>query len=468
MSRSADIQLAKWLIREGYAEKNAVESWLNAKLKAEKAGKNVSDLLTLLVKKGVVEAEKFEQIKAEFLKEKALNESLASEEKVRQKAAVQVETVPVEESLEEMYETEKDTAVAKTGIKAKVNRDRDTRLCPECNTNLSLDLKDCNVCGAHIPSDAWIQCVFCNKSQPVGCDHCEHCGCDPQTGESGPKTAICEVCAIAMLPNTAICYSCGSEQKNKRSDKATLFATAHVVVLVAFVIFLVPSIWIGSQYKKEIETLATTLHEVVFYGEDVFRNVSPKILPDQVLDKTIPEPNSKLLAEILPLAKNNNWKGVAKQLEARLEESDPLTLSLLGLSYYHLEEKQSLAALQKARPDISDLNDLFLRLRYEEARKIMLAGDSASAYATIKPVLEGQSKIARVNFWGGLMALKENQFEEAQQWFVKATKLQPKEDLAHLLLYKMYKNLDPKRASLEKASFQKEKERADLFKEFLN
>lgn len=458
MSRADDIKLAKWLIKQGYAEKSAVESWLNAKFKAEKAGKKVPAFLSLLVKKGVLDADQLEEIKENY--------SAPVSQPQAKKEPPPPAAEPEEASSDEA-EAESDKARESKKEKA-VNASGDTRACPECSSSIAIELEECNVCGADIPSDAWIQCAFCSKSQPADQKHCDHCGCDPHTGESGPETAKCQSCSIQLLPDTAVCLSCGTEQTKAIKAKSAIGPVPAILLIVVLLVFSIPAVLISFQQADALKEIQSSkVKHLEFYGTDVFASVDPMSLPDDTIENNEADPKSKLIVEVMPKIKLSKWEEAIEILEAKLSTADTLTLSLLGLSYYESGALNNLVALEKARPDIAELQRLSLLARYRKAHTLMLDGDSATAYATLKPVLLADSQDASVNFWGGMMAHKEFQLEDADKWFIKSTQLQPKEDLGHFMLYKIYKSEDPKRANREKAEFSKNKKKAELYKELL-
>ena len=167
MSQATDIKLAKWLIKNKVAEKAIIEKWLNAKFKAEKAGKKVPSFLNLLVKKEVISANDVNEIKEAFQNNKPLKASDTSEEINSSEVTAEKNeeaATPEANEPEEKKETPSPQASP------------ETRACPECSSSLPIDSKECHVCGAEVPTDALIQCVFCGKSQAADNDHCDHCG----------------------------------------------------------------------------------------------------------------------------------------------------------------------------------------------------------------------------------------------------------------------------------------------------
>lgn len=464
MSRASDIKLAKWLIKQGYAEKSTIESWLNAKFKAEKAGKKVPSFLNLLVKKGVLDTEQLEEIKETY---QSTEPSAKPKKKTPPPPAAEPED-PEEETEEEDSEAEESEDEPEGEKKKAPSSSGETRACPECSSSLPIELEECNVCGADIPSDAWIQCAFCSKSQPADQEHCDFCGCNPLTGEAGPDTGKCQSCSIQLLPETAVCLSCGAEQTKAIKAKSAMGPVPAILLVVVLLVFSVPAVLVSFQQADALKELQSSKSKrLEFYGTDTFASVDPMTLPDETIENNEADPKAKLILAVMPKIKKAEWSEAIKTIEAKLEEADILTLSLLGLSYYQSGAFENLVALEKARPDLPELQRLAQMARYREAHKLMLEGDSATAYATLKPVLLADSKDAQVNFWGGMMAYKEYQLEDADKWFMKSTKLQPKEELGHLLLYKIYKSEDPKRANREKAEFNKNKTKAELYKDLL-
>lgn len=462
MSRANDIKLAKWLIKQGYADKSTIESWLNAKFKAEKAGKKVPAFLNLLLKKGVIDTDQLEEIKASY-------QNSESPAKPKKKAAPPPAAEPEEPEAEAQEEAEAEEEEKPKADKKKAPPPSgETRACPECNSSLPVELEDCNVCGAVIPSDAWIQCAFCGKSQPADQKHCDHCGCHPHSGDPGPNTAKCQSCSVQLLPDTAVCLSCGTEQTKAIKAKSSLGPVPAILLVMVLLVFSVPAVLISFQQADALlELQNSTSKPQEFYGTDTFASVEPMNLPDTTIENNEADPKSKLILAVMPKVKKSDYQDAIKMIESQLEQADTLTLSLLGLCYYKSGDFENLVALEKARPDLSELQRLARMARYQEAHKLMIEGDSATAYATIKPVLLADSKDAQVNFWGGMMAYREYQLEDADTWFVKSTRLQPKEDLGHFMLYKIYKSEDPKRANKEKAEFSKNKAKAELYKDLL-
>lgn len=460
MSQATDIKLAKWLIKNKVAEKTVIEKWLNAKFKAEKAGKKVPSFLNLLVKKEVISADQITEIKEAFQNNKSLKPSDVSEEVNPSKETT--------EGNEEAAASESSEAIEKEDTPS-TQPSQETRACPECSSSLSIDSKECHVCGAEVPTDALIQCVFCGKSQPANNDHCDHCGCSPHTGEEGPLTQKCDSCEVKQLPDTAVCVSCGVEQSID-DNNGSVTSVPNIVFVLVLIIFTGPSAWVSLEFSEKLAELHSSKvsKKKDFYGEDAFQSVSPMDLPDIALDVSDSNPKAKLFIDVLPLVKDKKWEESIDLIESKLEEVDPMTLSILGLSYFHLNKVDELVALEKARPDIEELKKLVYNKRYQESIERMKKGDSASAYATLKPVLLSNVNVARINFWGGLMALQENLVEEADQWLTKSTKLQPKEDLGHLLLYKLHKSEDSKRSKKEKAEFLKNKTKSATFKKLLD
>ncbi len=339
--------------------------------------------------------------------------------------------------------------------------------CPECDMDIPEEAKECPVCAAAIPLAVRARCVRCDHEVGSKDKECGFCGSNPRTGHAGANTQRCSSCSKVVLPDDALCPSCGAAGPS-RSPRGVWAKLAAGLLLSTSC----------AAYGIGVHRMLPPAPSVT--RSDVRVSAGSSFFADVPAEKLTAAPSSgsdlqKLAAQVQPLAKGEQWDQVIKILDAAKPKLDAQLAGLLALSCYRSGDFPRVAGIQKALPGDPFLQKLLVESSLKEARRLIADGECEKAFRGLESLQQGLERyeasfvasqldikellpLARVDkslrFWAGVAAYGAGR-KEAQEHLAAAAESGVSE--AHLFLAALKFNSEPESVGAHLDAFRRQK-----------
>lgn len=481
MSRERDKKMVRWLVKNGYLEKEQAQDLFKKQSKVIKESGSVS-FLKFLKKEKVLEASVIDEIDARLKKKSVKSKTVEVEEKgVSKSESVKTEEqgkafdagAPLEideNDLEKLLESNAEelstgsedepltnvTEIETVNVDLQSIEKDENKSCPECQSKIPFSAKDCPICAAPLPKTFVVNCLVCHRLNDSKEKHCQFCGCNLKTGSAGAHTRKCKKCKNTLLPDEAFCTKCGTITFTKIDKQMPL---SGKLLLLFFLLLgysgISYALWDLNNQQAILKRKETDLY-----------SLNALEAPPLVIE--FGEKQKVLLMTALKEFKNNDFENVVKLLEDNRKDCDAHLIQLLAATYRELGQMDTLKKLQKQYPGEVVLKEYVAEVLFQNAKNMALSDRIRQAKKDMERCVLLMPNIAEYQFWAGVLAFGMEEYIQSERYFIKASKLGDRRAEWHLFMHLLnLRRGDTARSTEQLKLFEEKNESPDEYRNLL-
>lgn len=423
-SEEGELRLAKWLVAKSHLSKEQAQQALRHQANLVKQGQQVQ-LFQILLRMKLFDKPTLQNLHAQYRADREITRMAPPSEQA--KAAK-------EDNAEETIILPP-VSIRRRAVEPAIKVATVTKVaqCRECLMKIPAEARECPYCASTVAAFTITLCARCEHEVDANAKVCSFCGSHPHTGQPGSSTPHCRGCTKPILPDDALCRSCGTVVLDDAVHRGSAPMVAQLSLSLLMSFLLAGYAWSSFAQRQP----GTPMPEMA--QEQPLLEAFAEIDPERTAEWS-PEGQAarqlELLNESIKFIREQSWHKVAEILEKEKNILNTELIELWAHSLYRSGNHHRAVALYKSYSHLPKLQALLTEISLQEARQLFEAGKMAEALATIQPAVESKNVDAETLFWAGVIAFAAGD-ASAGVHFEACLRLSDSWPQAHLFLAKL-------------------------------